>query len=41
MATLEVSLDKETMDSVKRSKGDLKNGDFLDCSFDEVDDVLA
>ena len=41
MATLEVSLDKETMDSIKRSKEDMANGDFLDCSFDEIDDVLA
>ena len=41
MATLEVSLDKETMDSIKRSKEDMENGDFLDCSFDEINDVLA
>ena len=41
MATLEVSLDKETMDSIKRSKVDMENGDFVDCSFDEINDVLA
>jgi hypothetical protein len=41
MATLEVSLDTETMNSIKRSKEDIENGDFMDCSFDEIDDVLA
>ena len=41
MATLEVSLDKDTMDSIKRSKADMENGDFVDCSFDEINDLLA
>jgi len=34
IATLEVSLDKETMDSIKRSKINMENGDFVDCSFE-------
>ena len=41
MATLEVSLDKETIDSIKRSKIDVENGDFVDCFFDDINDLLA
>ncbi len=41
MSTLEVLLDQKAMDSIKKSKEDIEKGNFVDCSLDEIDGVLA
>ncbi len=41
MSTLEVLLDQKAMDSIKKSKEDIEKGNFVDCSLDEIDGLLA
>jgi len=41
MSTIEILVDQRAMESIDKSKEDLKNGDFVDCSIDEIDTLLA
>ncbi len=41
MSTIEILLDQEAMESIDKSKEDIKNKDFVDCSIDEVNKLLA
>ena len=41
MSTIEILLDKEATESIDKSKEDIKNKDFVDCSIDEINKLLA
>ncbi len=41
MSTIEIMLDKETMESIQKSKQQIENGEFVECTLEEVDKILA
>jgi len=41
MATLETMADKETMKAIKKSKQEIKKGEFVECEIHEVNKVLS
>ncbi len=41
MSTIEIMLDKETMESIQKSKQQIENREFVECTLEEVDKILA
>ncbi|MCG7849748.1 MAG: hypothetical protein MIO93_11310 [ANME-2 cluster archaeon] len=41
MSTIEIMLDKETMESIQKSKQQIENGEFVECTLEEVDKILS